>query len=492
MSIGPSFIGIDIGTSSVKAVLIDERQAVLATASEALSVDRPHPGHSEQDPQAWWDATLAVLAVLAHAQPDAMRTVAGIGLSGQQHGAVLLDADHDVLRPAILWNDTRSEAECAALEAECPELRSIFGNIMMPGFTAPKLRWVETHEPAIFARTRLVLLPKDYVRLLLTGEAVSDMSDAAGTGWLDVAARDWSDAVLAVTHLDRSHMPRLVEGSAVSGLLRPALAERFGIAGPVVVAGGGGDNAASACGIGAVRPGSAFVSLGTSGVLFASTDRFAPNTASAVHAFCHAVPDTWHQMGVILSATDSIEWLARLFGSDAASLTGELGTRVAAPSRALFAPYLAGERTPHNMAGLRGGFAGLGHEADRASMTQAVLEGVAFAFRDCQEALIDAGTGFDRAWAVGGGARSPVWLSIIASVLRRPLDLPAGAESGGAFGAARLALCAATHADPLEVCTSPAIAATIEPDPALADAYDLAYGRYRILAGGLQQLAQQG
>lgn len=488
------FIGIDIGTSSVKAVLIDEHQNVLDTASQALTVSRPQPGFSEQDPRAWWEATQQVIASLASAQPEAVAAVEGIGLSGQQHGAVLLDAHDAVLRPAILWNDTRSFLECTELEAAYPGLRGIFGNIMMPGFTAPKLRWVAKHEPDLFARTRRVLLPKDYVRLLLTGEAVSDMSDAAGTGWLDVGRRDWSDEALAATGLDRSHMPRLVEGSAASAMLLPEVASRFGITGPagaagkVVVAGGGGDNAASACGIGAVTPGSAFISLGTSGVLFASTGRFAPNTESAVHAFCHAVPDTWHQMGVILSATDSLEWLARLFDSDAASLVGALGETVTAPSPALFAPYLAGERTPHNLAGLRGAFAGLGHEADRAVLTQAVLEGVAFAFRDCLEALEAAGTRIERAWAVGGGARSPLWLRIMASVLKRPLDLPARAESGGAFGAARLALCAARDADPLAVCTPPDIAETIAPDPALADAYDHAYQRYRILGSGLKQL----
>ena len=487
------FIGIDIGTSSIKALLVDAQQRVQASAQQTLGVSRPQPGFSEQDPQAWWEAVQQVLASLAADRPDAMGAVAGIGLSGQQHGAVLLDADDAVLRPAILWNDTRSHLECAELEAAVPGLASIIGNVMMPGFTAPKLRWVARHEPATFARVRRVLLPKDHVRLCLSGEAVSDMSDASGTGWLDVGKRDWSDAVLAATALDRSHMPRLVEGSAVSAMLRPAIAARYGMTGRVVIAGGGGDNAASACGIGAVTPGGAFLSLGTSGVLFASTARFAPNTGQAVHAFCHAIPDTWHQMGVILSATDSLEWLARLFGSDAASLVEGLGESVRRPSAALFAPYLAGERTPYNSASLRGGFAGLGHEADRAVLTQAVLEGVAFAFRDCRQALEAAGTRIDRAWAVGGGARSRLWLRILASVLRLPLDLPARieggrAESGGAFGAARLAMCAASGADPLAVCTPPAIAESIEPDADLADAYDHAHARYRVLAASLLEL----
>ncbi|WP_428391706.1 xylulokinase [Lichenicoccus sp.] len=482
------FIGIDIGTSSVKAVMIDRGQTVLATASQVLSVSRPHPGHSEQDPLAWWEATQQVLARLAADQPEAMRAVAGIGLSGQQHGAVLLDAEQAVLRPAILWNDTRSQVECGELEAALPELRQIIGNVLMPGFTAPKLRWVAKHEPRLFAQVRRVLLPKDYVRLRLTGEAVSDMSDASGTGWLDVARRDWSDAALAATGLDRSHMPRLVEGIAESGIMHGELASKFGMHGGVVVAGGAGDNAAAACGIGAVAPGSAFVSLGTSGVLFATTERFAPNTGSGVHAFCHAVPARWHQMGVILSATDSLEWLARLLHSDAASLVAALGETVAAPSPALFAPYLAGERTPHNHGSLRGGFAGLGHEADSKVLTLAVLEGVAFAFRDCLAALEAAGTRIERVWGVGGGARSRLWLRIMASVLRLPVDLPARAESGGAFGAARLALCAVSGADPTTICTPPAIAETIAPVAALADAYDAGYVRYRSFGASLKSL----
>ncbi len=482
------FIGIDIGTSSAKAVLIDAEQRIRAMASEPLSVSRPRPGHSEQDPNAWWEATQRVLKRLASDDARRMASVEAIGLSGQQHGAVLLDEAGAVLRPAILWNDTRSVRECVELEAGLPELRRIIGNVMTPGFTAPKLAWVARHEPAVFARVRRVLLPKDYVRLRLTGEAVSDMSDASGTGWLDVGKRDWSDAALAATGLDRSHMPRLVEGSEGSGVVLPDIAASFGMAGRVVVAGGGGDNAASACGIGAVAPGSAFVSLGTSGVLFATTARFAPNTGSAVHAFCHATPATWHQMGVILSATDSLEWLSRLLQSKPATLVAELGDVVHAPSPAVFAPYLAGERTPHNLGDLRGGFAGLGHEADRMVLTQAVLEGVAFAFRDCLEALAAAGTRIERAWAVGGGANSRLWLRIMASALRLPLDLPDRTDSGGAFGAARLAVCAARGSDPIEVCTPPPVAETLSPDPSLADAYDHAYQRYRSFTSSLKHL----
>ena len=322
------FIGIDIGTTSVKSILIDDRQALVGTASAAVAVSRPHPGWSEQDPADWWRATTATLDELAHAHPTAMAKVTGIGLSGHMHGATLLDASDKVLRPAILWNDGRSAAECAELEAACPDARRIAGNIAMPGFTAPKLLWVRMHEPKIFAAVKKVLLPKDYVRLLMSGEYVAEMSDAAGTYWLDVAKRDWSDALLAATGLTRSHMPRLVEGSAVSAVLKSDLAARWGIKKAPVIAGGGGDNAASACGIGAVKPGTAFASLGTSGVLFVSNAKFSPNTAGAVHAFCHAVPNTWHQMGVILSATDSLNWLSGLLQTSAPDLTAALGASV--------------------------------------------------------------------------------------------------------------------------------------------------------------------
>ena len=411
-----------------------------------------------------------------------MARVGGIGLSGHMHGATVLDEGDAVLRPAILWNDGRAAAECAEIESACPEARALTGNIAMPGFTAPKLAWMRRHEPDLFGRIRKVLLPKDYVRLRLTGDYASDMSDSAGTYWLDVGARRWSDALLAATGLDRSQMPELFEGTEATGRLREPLRARFGMDRAPVVAGGAGDNAASACGIGAVVPGSAFLSLGTSGVLFVSNARFSPNTAGAVHAFCHALPDTWHQMGVILSATDSLNWFARLVGAPAPDLTAALGPAVARPSPAFFMPYLSGERTPHNDAGARGGFLGLDQTTSRQDLTQAVLEGVAFAFRDCLRVLDDAGTDVTRAFAVGGGANSPVWLSIMASVLDRPLDVSAAADVGAAYGAARLGQAAAlAPRDPAALMPPPPVERTVEPDSALARAYTERYGRYRAL-----------
>jgi xylulokinase len=403
------------------------------------------------------------------------------------HGATLLDAAGNVLRPCMLWNDTRSHRQASRLDAD-PRFRQVSGNIVFPGFTAPKLLWVRENESILFDRIARVLLPKDYLRHWLTGEMVSDLSDAAGTGWLDTGARRWSDELLAASGMRREQMPRLVEGTDVSANLRKSLAERWGMASSVVVAGGAGDNAASAVGTGTVASGSAFVSLGTSGVLFAATDRFRPNPASAVHAFCHALPGTWHQMGVILSAASALDWYAALVGARVDELTAELGDELVAPGGVTFLPYLSGERTPHNDAAIRGVFAGLAHEHDRLVMTRAVLEGVAFALRDNLEALRAAGTELDSVVAVGGGSRSRYWLRVIASALNLAVQVPAEGDYGAAYGAARLGMIAAENTDPLAVCKPPAIAETIEPAVAQSDAFEQAYGRYRALYPALSSL----
>jgi len=392
-----------------------------------------------------------------------------------------------VLRPCILWNDTRSHAEAAALDAD-PRFRALTGNIVFPGFTAPKLAWVAKHEPEIFAKVAKVLLPKDYLRLWLTGEHISEMSDSAGTSWLDTGKRKWSSELLAVTGLDEKQMPHLIEGTEQGGKLRGELASKWGISGSVVVAGGAGDNAASACGMGTVSDGAAFVSLGTSGVLFAANAAYLPKPESAVHAFCHALPNTWHQMGVILSATDALNWHSSVTGKSAADLTTELGETLKAPSGVTFLPYLSGERTPHNDAVIRGAFIGLEHESSRVVLTQAVLEGVSFAIRDNLEALRSAGTDISLVTAIGGGSRSRYWLASIATALGVPVDLPADGDFGAAFGAARLGLIAATGADPVAVCTPPKTAGTIEPVAALSGAYEDSYKRYRALYPAIKSL----
>lgn len=476
------YIGLDLGTSGVKGVLIDADQGVVAEATAPLSVSRPREGWSEQSPADWIAATETVMDRLA---AHGLGGVRGIGLSGQMHGATLIDASDEVLRPCILWNDTRAHAEAAELDGD-PMFRRLTGNIVFPGFTAPKLLWVARHEPAVRDRVAMVLLPKDYLRLWLTGEHVAEMSDAAGTSWFDTGARDWSDDLLAATGLARANMPRLVEGSEVSGRLRAALAGRWGLPRNVVVAGGGGDNAASGVGVGVVRAGEAFVSLGTSGVLFAASDGYRPDPVTAVHTFCHALPGTWHQMGVILAATDALNWYARLVGAEAAALTGELGA-LQPPGKTVFLPYLGGERTPLNSASVRAGFIGLEHATDRAAATRAVLEGVTFAIADCRDALAATGTRLDRLLAVGGGSRSDYWLAAIATALGVPVQVPVAGDFGGAFGAARLALMAATGAG-AEIATPPPIARAIEPDRRLLDAFRAGHDRFRAAQSAIKDL----
>ena len=482
------YLGLDIGTSSVKAVLVDAGQRIVASRTTPLEVSRPHPGWSEQDADSWWVACQAVLDGLKAEHGKALAAVKGIGLSGHMHGATLLDAADRPLRPCILWNDGRSAAEARELSDASER---ITGNIAMPGFTAPKLVWVQRHEPEVFAKLKTVLLPKDYVRLKLTGEKASDMSDSAGTLWLETAKRDWSDEMLALTDLDRSFMPKLYEGSAVTGTLRPELASRWGMTAKVVVAGGGGDNAASGCGVGAVAPGTGFISIGTSGVIFVTADRYRGNPAGAVHAFCHAVPGTWHQMGVSLSAAGSLDWLAHVLNASAGDLVGDLGESPSGPSSLLFLPYLSGERTPHNDVAVRGAFAGLDQSHGRRDLTQAVLEGVAFAFKDCFDVLTMPLGLPRRLIAVGGGSRSRYWLEVIATVLDIPIAVPADGDFGAAFGAARLGLIAAENADPFAVCAPPAIRETIEPIAGLVESYGVAHAAYCDLYPAIKEAMPQ-
>ncbi|MEM9221854.1 MAG: xylulokinase [Pseudomonadota bacterium] len=477
------YIGLDLGTSGLKALLIDDEQRAVAEATAPLSVSRPHPSWSEQDPADWVAAAQTALRGLA--QKTSLSGVRGIGLSGQQHGATILDSAHKVLRPAILWNDTRAGAEARQLD-EMPSFREITGNICFAGFTAPKLIWAANHEPDVFAQVALVLLPKDYLRLWLTGDAVSEPSDASGTGWLDVQKRTWSPTLLEACRMGEEHMPSLVEGSEVSGGLRQAVADEFGLPAGIPVAGGGGDNASAAVGMGVVEEGPAFVSLGTSGVLFATTPKFSPMAETAVHSFCHAIPRMWHQMGVILAATDALNWLAKLAQSDAVSITADLGP-LQAPGRPLFVPYLGGERTPCNDPDARASFIGLAHETDRTAAARAVLEGVTFAVKDSADALAACGTKLDRVIAVGGGSKSRYWLEAIATALGVPVDVPGAGDYGAAFGAARLGAIAAGR--DLSFITTPEIAATVDPDPSLQDAFAQAQQRYRATYQALKDLS---
>jgi xylulokinase len=488
------FLGIDLGTSEVKAALVDEAGAVVGTAGAPLESSRPQPRWSEQDPEAWWRATLEVLESLRAAHPARLAAVRGIGLSGQMHGATLLDAADRPLRPAILWNDTRADRECEELLARAPATLEITGNRAMPGFTAPKLLWVARHEPEVFARVRTVLLPKDFLRLRLTGEKISDLSDASGTLWLDVGRRDWSDAMLAACRLSRANVPALVEGSAPAGRLRPELAARLGMGAPVTVAGGAGDNAASAVGIGAVSPGGGFVSLGTSGVVFVVNDRFLPNPARAVHAFCHALPGRWHQMSVMLSAASCARWITRVLGAPSeAALDAEVATLDgAARARApVFLPYLSGERTPHDDPAAQGVLFGLTHDTDRRALGYAVLEGVAFGLADGVDALRAAGTEVGALSLVGGGSRSALWAQLIADVLGTPLETHVGGEAGAALGAARLAQLACGGRE-AEVCGRPPVARRFEPARLAVAVIAERLGRFRELYRAVAPLWGQG
>lgn len=471
------FVGLDLGTSGLRAILIDGDQQLVAAREASYDTARPHPGWSEQNQSDWTGACRSVFAALKADHPAELAALRGIGVSGHMHGANLLDDAGTPLRPCMMWNDTRSVTQAAQLDAT-PGVRERSGNIVFPGFTAPKVAWVADNEPDIFGQIAKVLLPKDYLNFWLTGVYASDMSDSAGTSWLDVGARDWSDDLLAASGMRRDQMPTLFEGSETIGTLRAEIAAELGLPQGVVVAAGAGDNAAAACGIGALNDGDGFVSLGTSGVLLTGRDGFVPRPETAVHTFCHAIPNRWYQMGVILAATDSLNWLAKTLGKSPAELSAALGDTISAPGQMRFLPYLAGERTPHNDAKIRGAFLNIDISAGPEAMTQAVLEGVAFALRDNYEALKSTGAQLESLIAIGGGAQSPYWVELIATVLGLPISLPAAGEFGAALGVARLAICAATGASPETVMTQPALATTVQPRAELRDAYEAAYADF--------------
>ncbi|MEM8732401.1 MAG: xylulokinase [Pseudomonadota bacterium] len=472
------FIGLDLGTSGLRALLVSEDGRVIGQAEASYDVAHPHPGWSEQDPADWIRALATVVAALRAAHPTEMSAVRGLATSGHMHGAVALDADGGVLRPAILWNDTRSHVEAAELDGQA-DFRPVSGNIVFPGFTAPKLVWMARHEPALFARVAKVMLPKDYLNYWLTGRMTSDMSDASGTSWLDVGARAWSEDLVAASGLRLDQMPDLLEGSDIVGPVLSTRAEHLGLSSGCAVVAGGADNAVAACGIGALGEGQGFVSLGTSGVLLAGKDGFAPKPESAVHTFCHAVPGAWYQMGVVLAATDSLNWLGQITGAAPADLTGALGETLQRPGPVRFLPYLSGERTPHNDSALRGAFLNLDIASDRTALTKAVMEGVSFALRDSLDALSQTGTRLTRVIGIGGGTQSLYWCRLLASVLELPVDRPVAGEFGAALGAARLAICGVTGAAASSVMTQPEIAETIEPQPALYPAFAEAQARFR-------------
>jgi xylulokinase len=475
-------LGIDIGTSAVKAVIVGEDGAVAHEASAPLDVQRPEPLHSEQDPNDWWSAAnKAVLAL----PTGARRKVRAIGLAGQMHGATLLDASDRPLRPAILWNDGRSEAECAELEAAVPRSREITANMAFAGFTAPKLKWVARHEPEAFAKIATVLLPKDYVRLQMTGDKATDLSDASGTLWLDVARRRWSAEMLAATGLEERHMPRLYEGVEVTGTLRASVARDWGMD-EIPVGAGGGDNAAAAVGAGVVADGDAFISLGTSGVSFVATDSLRADPDRGLHAFCHAIPGRWHQMSVMLSAAASLDWAANLLCMDVVELC-ESARLAEAHATPIFLPYLTGERTPHADPHAKGVFFGLTADTGPAELARSVLDGVAMGLRDGADVILAAGSKVESFTVVGGGSRSPYWGRLIAAALERPLVYREAGAVGPALGAARLAQVASGAGTLQGSCAPPPMLETVEPDRGLIDYFAERQPRFRALYSALQR-----
>lgn len=472
-----SYLGIDLGTSGLRALLVDDHGMPVGSVEQNYQISHPHSGWSEQDPNDWITALENALAEMREKFSQFM-DLKGIGVAGHMHGATLLDAAGRVLRPCILWNDTRSHEEAAMLD-QTERVRALSGNIVFPGFTAPKLAWVKNNEPEIFDKVDKVLLPAAFINYYLTGDFVADMSDSAGTSWFDTGARDWSDVLLEIGDMRRDQMPKLVEGSDIAGQLRADLAKKWGLSKPVMVAGGAGDNAAAACGIGALNEGQGFVSLGTSGVLLAAREGYAPAPQTAVHTFCHAIPDRWYQMGVMLAATDSLNWLAGVTGSSPSQLTKSIGADLQVPGRVRFLPYLSGERTPHNDADIRGCFTGISIDTTRDDLTRAVLEGVAFGLRDSKEALTSTGAHFDRLIAIGGGTGSRYWVELIATVLDTPLHLPKGGEFGAALGAARLGIAAISGAVPETFMFEPDVGDTIEPVKEMAPLFDASYQAFR-------------
>jgi xylulokinase len=467
-------VGVDVGTTGVKAVALNPEGRVVARAEHTYALSTPRPGWAEQDPEDWWRAADAAVSSLGG---DAL----AIGLSGQMHGLVALDADDRVLRPAILWNDQRTSDECREIEERVgrERLLELTGNPALTGFTAPKLLWLRRHEPETYARIRHVLLPKDYVRLRLTGEHAIDVADASGTLLFDVGARRWSETVLDELELPHEWMPRALESPEVSGSTakgRP-------------VAAGAGDQAASAVGVGVLDPGTTAVTIGTSGVVFAPLPEFAPEPGGRLHVFCHAVPGRWHAMGVMLSAAGSLRWFRDALTPEATfdELTAEAATAAPGAQGVLFLPYLTGERTPHADPDARGAFTGLAADHGRGVLVRAVLEGVAYGLRDSLELLVALGQRPVSARVSGGAARSDLWLRIVASVLGIPLERPA-VEEGAAFGAAILAGVAGGAFSSVHEGVEQAVRVreTVDPDPEWSRAYAEGYERFRALYPALR------
>ncbi|WP_439521066.1 xylulokinase [Marivita sp.] len=476
------FLGIDIGTSAVKVICTDGTH-ISASATADLTLQSPHSGWSEQSPAAWWDATCTALAEIGKTMP--LSQVTAIGLSGQMHGAVLLDAGLNVLRPAILWNDSRSTQDCTRLQEVLPEIGTIAGVLPLPGFTAPKLMWVAREEPGIHARIAHVLLPKDYIGLRLHGELAMDRSDAAGTLWLDQAARAWSGRVAEASATALDWLPRLADGHEVVGQVTDDAASRTGLPAGIPIVAGGGDAATGAVSLGATEANRGFISLGTSGQLFVAGDAYHPNPARFVHAFAHTVPNRWYQMAAMLNGARPIAWLAGQLGISAGDVV--VLAESADPTRVpIFLPYLTGERSPHGDPHIRAGYFGLEDSTDRAALCRAVVEAVAFTFADAVQSFGDTITDLSHLAALGGGSRSPFLLQLIANATGTRIGRTAGSDAGPALGAARLAACGMGAMTLSDLGQQPEIADWF--DPVTTPVLDDRLRRYRALYGALKDL----
>lgn len=474
-------LGIDLGTSGCKTVLVDREGRILASATASYPLSSPKPLWSEQDPADWWKGVVASVREVLAAAPG--QTVEGIGIGGQMHGATLLDAEDQVVRPAILWNDGRCQEECDLLHKKVKDLIKESGNRALVGFTAPKLLWVQRHEPKVWKRVRSVLLPKDYVRFLLTGEKVAEMSDGAGMLLLDVAKRRWSAKLLKAVNIDETFLGRLIEGSEIAGHVTAAAAAELGIPAGTPVVGGAGDQAAGAVGAGCVTPGFTTIAIGTSGVVFTTTAGYKPDRLGRLHTFCHALPGRWHQMGVMLSAAGSFQWFRDTLapGQDFGALAEAAGAAPIGCEGLTFLPYLTGERTPHADPLARGAFVGLTRRHELPHLTRAVLEGICCGLADGLALIRAGGTKVTEATVTGGGTRSDVWMQILADIGNVRIVLRDGADAGPALGGARLALIGCLGVSAAKACKPGPVVKTFTPIRANVKAYQPVLARFAAL-----------
>jgi xylulokinase len=481
-------VGLDVGTSGTRALAVNAEGAVVAEATSRYEPDSPRPGWSEQRPEDWWRAAKEVLGAVAAGAGD---EIVGLGLAGQMHGSVFLDSAGEVIRPALLWNDQRTESDCAAITERvgAERLLELAGNPALTGFQAPKILWLRREEPEAHARLASVLLPKDYVRLKLSGERATDASDASGTLLLDVRARSWSDEILDALEIPREWLPDVYEGPEVTAVVSDAVADDLGLPRGLPVAAGGADNAAAAVGVGVVRERLISSSVGTSGVLFAHRDSFAPDPSGRVHAFCHAVPGAYHLMAVTLSAGGSLNWWRERFAgsADFEALVAEAAEIEPGAEGLLFLPHLTGERSPHLDPRASGAFVGLTARHGRPHLTRAVMEGVVLSMRQGLELMRALGTADDDLRATGGGARSPLWLRLQADIYGRPIHCTA-VDEGPAYGAALLAgVASGVFADLQEATTRVRLRNSVtEPDPESVRRYDELYGVFASLYPALR------